>query len=266
LEHSKPSELVQDARKYIKDLADFVKQKDLLTLDDNQPLEIRVMPEYMRGVAVAFCESPGPLEKNLKSYYDIMPMPSDWKSEQVESFLREYNRYSLQNLSIHEGMPGHYVQGYYSNRYQSVLRSVFASGPMVEGWAVYAERFMTDSGWDNNDPRMKMIQLKWYLRAVMNTILDQKIHSYGMTEQDAMEMMTREGFQEQSEAAGKWRRACLSSAQLSTYFAGFQEIWDLRKDWEKKKGKDFKLKEFNEKFLSYGSPSVKYIREMMLGK
>ncbi|MBI1804120.1 MAG: DUF885 domain-containing protein [Ignavibacteriae bacterium] len=265
LDHPKKEEVMDVIKKIIPDLEQFIVQHDLLTLDPTQPLVVREMPEYERGVAVAFMESPGPLEKNMKSFYDVLPIPNEWTPEQVESFLREYNNWSLKDLSIHEGVPGHYVQGYYSNRYPSIIRSVFGSGSMVEGWAVYAERMMVEQGYQNNDARMKLINLKWYIRVVINAILDQKIHAGDMTEQQAMDLMTKEGFQEEREAAGKWRRANLTSAQLSTYFVGFQEIWDLREAYKQKMGDKFSLKEFHEKFMSFGSPPVKYIRESMLG-
>jgi uncharacterized protein (DUF885 family) len=244
----------------------FVREKDLLTLDPTQPLVIRETPEYERGVSVASLEAPGPLEKNMKSFYNVTPISPDWTPEQVESYLREYNTWSLRDLSIHEGIPGHYVQLYYGNRFPSIIRSVFGSGPMVEGWAVFAERMMVDEGYMNHDPRMKLINLKWYIRSVLNAIIDQRIHAYGMTQQEMMDLLTKEGFQEEREAAGKWRRANLTSAQLSTYFVGYQEIEDLRNAYRQQQGERYTTKAFNETFLSFGSPSVKYIREMMLGK
>ncbi len=265
LDHPSKEAMMDSIRAIIPTLDRFIREHDLLTLDPSQPLVIRETPEYERGVSVASLESPGPLEKNLKSYYNVMPIPNDWTPEQVESFLREYNSWSIRELSIHEGVPGHFVQGYYSNRFPSVLRGVFASGSMVEGWAVFAERMMVDAGYMDGDPRMKLINLKWYIRSVLNAIIDQRIHAYGMTQQEMMDLLVREGFQEEREAAGKWRRANLTSGQLSTYFVGYQEIADLFDAWKAKKGAAFTIKEFNERFLSYGSPPVKYLRELLLG-
>jgi uncharacterized protein (DUF885 family) len=264
LEHPKKEDLMDSIKSIIPQLEKFITDHDLLTLDSSQPLTIRETPEYERGVSVASLEAPGVLEKNMKTFYNVTPVPNDWTAEQVESFLREYNNWSLVDLSMHEGVPGHYVQLYYSNKNPSIVRSVFSSGPMVEGWAVYAERFMTDAGFGNSDPRMKLINMKWYIRAVINAILDNKIHAGKMTEKEAMSLMTKEGFQEEREAAGKWKRANLTSAQLSTYFVGFQEIWDLREAYKKKMGDKYSLKDFNETFLSHGSPPVKYIRELMI--
>lgn len=266
LDHPKKDELMDVIKKVIPDLEEFITKKELLTLDQAQPLVIRETPEYERGVAVASMESPGPLEKNLKSFYNVTPIPDDWTPEQVESYLREYNNWSIRELSIHEGVPGHYVQAYYANRCPSILRNVYGSGSMVEGWAMYAERMMIEQGYMDNDPRMKLINLKWYIRCVLNAIIDQKIHAYGMTEKDMMDLLTKQGFQEEREAAGKWRRANLTSAQLSTYFVGFQEIWDLREAYKQKMGQAFSVKKFHEEFLSHGSPTVKYIQELMLGE
>jgi uncharacterized protein (DUF885 family) len=266
LDHPRKDEVMDVIKKIIPDLEEFVTKHDILTLDPTQPLVIRETPEYERGVSVASMESPGPLEKNLKSFYNVTPIPDDWTPEQVESYLREYNNWSLRDLSIHEGVPGHYVQLYYANRYPSIIRNVYGSGSMVEGWAVYAERMMADEGYMNKDPRMKMIQLKWYIRVVLNAIIDQKIHAYGMTQPEMMDLLMKEGFQEEREAAGKWRRANLTSSQLSTYFVGFQEIWDLREAYKKKMGASFNLKKFHEDFLNHGSPTVKYIQELMLSE
>lgn len=264
LEHPKPNEIMDRIKSDLRYLTQFVKEKNLLTLDESKPLVVRETPEYQRGVAVASLEAPGPLEKNMKTFYNVSPIPEDWTPEQVESYLREYNYYSLLELSIHEAIPGHYVQLYYSNRCPSIVRSVFWSGPMVEGWAVYAERLLIENGLLNNDPKMKLIHLKWYIRVVINAILDHKIHAGNMTQEEAMDLMMREGFQEKAEAEGKWKRACLTSAQLSSYFTGFQEIMSLREEYMKKKGEKFNIKEFNENLLSHGSPPVKYLREILL--
>lgn len=264
LEHPRPNEIMDRIKSDLNYLTQFVKEKNLLTLDENQPLVVRQTPEYQRGVSVASLEAPGPLEKNMKTFYNVSPIPDDWTPEQVESYLREYNYYSLLELSIHEAIPGHYVQLYYSNRCPSIVRSVFWSGPMVEGWAVYAERLLIENGILNDDPKMKLIHFKWYLRVIINAIIDHKIHAGNMTQDEALDLMIREGFQERAEAEGKWRRACLTSAQLSSYFTGFQEIMSLRDEYKRKKGEKFNIKEFNESLLSHGSPPVKYLREILL--
>jgi uncharacterized protein (DUF885 family) len=243
--------------------SEFVRAKNLVTMPD-APVKVIAMPEFQRGVALAYCDPPGPLDKGLDTFYAVSPIPDDWTKKQVDSFLREYNTRSIEELTIHEAMPGHYLQLWHSNKYPSVLRAVLYSGSFVEGWAVYAEKVMADQGYLDNDPLYHLIHLKWDLRQISNAILDQAIHVDGMSEKDAMQMMTVKAFQEEREAAGKWTRARLTSAQLPTYFVGWQEHLDLRAEAEKRAGDKFDLKAYHDKLLSFGSPPVRYVRELML--
>jgi uncharacterized protein (DUF885 family) len=240
----------------------FVREKDLISLADD-PLEIVPMPEFRRGVALAYCDSPGPLDRGLKTFYAVSPIPEDWTDTQVDSFLREYNTRSIHNLTIHEAMPGHYLQLAHSNRYPSPLRGVLMSNPFVEGWAVYTEQVMAEAGYLNGDPLMHLIQLKWYLRSIGNAILDQAVHVEGIEREAAMQLMIRDTFQEEREASGKWVRAQLSSAQLPTYFVGAQEHFALREEARKRWGRDFTLKRYHDTVLSFGSPPVRYVRALM---
>jgi uncharacterized protein (DUF885 family) len=265
-EHLPPADgIVEVARQQLQQATDFVIENNLVTMPDD-PVEIIIMPEFQRGVSVAYLDSPGPLDKGQSTFYAVAPLPSDWDEDQVRSFLREYNLYSLQNLTIHEGVPGHYLQLALSNRYPSTLRGVLGSGPMIEGWAVYAERLMIDEGYQDNDPLQRLIMLKWYLRAVTNAIIDSAIHVDGMTRDEAMRLMIEGGFQEEREAAGKWVRAQLTSSQLSTYFVGYQEWLELRKAVEEAWGDEFTLRRYHDQVLSYGSPPVKYVRALVLGE
>lgn len=256
-------EIVEIAKRQLEQTTDFVRERNLVRVPED-PIEIIIMPEFQRGVAVAYLDAPGPLDKGQKTFYAVAPLPEDWSDEQVKSFLREYNLYSLQDLTIHEAMPGHYLQLSHANEYPSVLRALLASGPFIEGWAVYAERLMIEEGYLDGDPLMRLINLKWYLRAVVNTILDQAIHIDGMTRDEAMRLMVEGAFQEESEAAGKWVRAQLTSAQLSTYFVGYQEHADLRAEVEALWGDDFTLRRYHDRLLSFGSPPGRYLRALML--
>lgn len=237
----------------------FVREKELVTVPDT-PLKIIVLPEFQRGVAIAYCDSPGALEPEGETYYAVSPTPADWTEARRVSFFREYNDYMLHDLSVHEAMPGHYLQIAHSNRFRAptLVRAVFASGTFIEGWAVYAERVMADAGFGG--PEVRMQQLKMRLRAIINTILDNKVHTAGMTEKEAIDLMTRRGFQEEGEAVGKWRRACQSSTQLSTYFVGAVEHDDLRAAMERKEGAAFNLKRYHDRVLSRGSPAMKHVR------
>jgi uncharacterized protein (DUF885 family) len=256
-------ELVAAATAALEQTTAFVIENDLVSVPDD-PIEIVLMPEFQRGVAVACSDSPGPLDVGQKTFYAVAPLPEDWTAEQDRSFLREYNLLSIEDLTIHEAMPGHYLQLAHSNRYPSVLRAVLSSGTFIEGWAVYAERTMIAEGYLEDDPLMRLINLKWYLRTVVNAIIDQAIHVDGMTRDEAMRLMIEGGFQEEREAAGKWTRAQLTSTQLSTYFVGYQEHIDLRREVEARSQEAFSLKSYHDEVLSYGSPPGKYVRALLL--
>ncbi len=262
-EHPARDKVVDDAKTALKSATDFVREKNLVTLPD-APVDVILMPEFQRGVAVAYCDSPGPLDKNLATFFAISPIPDDWSDKQSESFLREYNSRMIHLLSIHEGIPGHYLEGWHSAKFPSTLRAVLRSGMFAEGWAVYTEKMMTDAGYLDNDPLFRLVQEKFYLRTIANAILDQGVHVDGWDRAKAMHLMTHDAFQQESEAAGKWIRAQLSSAQLPTYFVGVQEHFDTRKAVEARLGDAFDLKAYHDQVLSYGAPPVRFVRELML--
>ena len=258
-----PDGIVAVAKQQLQQAIDFVIEKNIVTMPD-EPVEIILMPEFRRGVSIAYLDAPGPLDKEQPAFYAVSPLPADWTEEQIQSFLREYNIYSIQDLTIHEGVPGHYLQLALSNRYPSTLRAVLGSGPFIEGWGVYAEQMMISEGYLDHDPLMKLINLKWYLRGITNAMIDSAIHVDGMSRDAAMDLMIEGGFQEEREAALKWVRAQLTSAQLSTYFVGYQEHIEMRAALEKAWGDEFTLRRYHDQALSYGSPPVKYVRALML--
>ncbi|MCW0372928.1 DUF885 domain-containing protein [Xanthomonas sacchari] len=262
-QHPARDKVVEAAKASLADATDFVRKKDLVTLPD-APVDIILMPEFQRGVAVAYCDSPGPLDKNLKTFYAVSPIPDDWTTQQADSFLREYNSRMIHLLSIHEGVPGHYVEGWHSAKFPSTLRGVLRSGVFAEGWAVYTERMMQEQGYLDNDPLFHLVQLKFYLRSIANALLDQGVHVDGWSKEQALHLMVHDTFQQQSEAEGKWVRAQLTSAQLPTYFVGVQEHLDLRKAMQDKLGDKFNLKAYHDQVLSYGAPPVRFVRELML--
>lgn len=255
--------VVDDAKAALAQSTEFVRKHDLMTLPD-APVDIILMPEFQRGVAVAYCDSPGPLDKNLKTFYAVSPIPDDWTDKQVDSFLREYNSRMIHLLSIHEGTPGHYLEGWHSGKFPSTLRAVLRSGLFAEGWAVYTERMMQEQGYLDNDPLFHLVQLKFYLRTIANAILDQGVHVDNWSREQAMHLMTHDAFQQESEASGKWIRAQLTSAQLPTYFVGAQEHFDTRKAVQDKQGANFNLKAYHDQILSYGAPPVRFARQLML--
>ncbi len=263
-ERPKRNELVETATKMTEIARKFVIEKDIITLPDG-PVKVILMPEFQRGYAVAYCDSPGPLDKNLATYYAVSPVPDDWNDAQSDSFLKEYNMRGIQDIAVHEAMPGHYVQLFHANSCKSILRAVLSSGSFIEGWAVYAERVMVEQGFKSDDPLYRLTQLKVYLRTITNALIDQAIHCEGMGEEEMMKLLTQTAFQEESEARGKWRRAQLSYTQLSTYFVGFLEHFETREVYKAKQGATFNLKKYHDSVLAFGSPPMKYARALLMG-
>jgi uncharacterized protein (DUF885 family) len=260
--HPTNETIIPQATRTLAETTAFVKEKRFVTVFD-EPLEIVPTPEFQRGVAVASCSPAGPLEKNKKTFYYISPTPEDWPPERVESFFREYNDSMLQDLTIHEAMPGHYLQLAHANRFRAptLVRAVVFSGTFVEGWATYAEQVMADAGYGG--PEVRMQQLKMRLRMILNAVIDQKIHTEGMTEEEAIARMKNDAFQEEGEAVGKWKRARLSSTQLSTYYVGNTEMNDIRAAWEKNHGKYPDLRSLHDAMLSFGNAAPKYVKERL---
>lgn len=257
--------LVEVATQTVEVARQFVKSRDLITLPAG-PVQVILMPEFQRGFSVAYCDSPGPLDKNLATFYAVSPIPNDWTDEQTTSFLREYSTRGITDIGVHEAMPGHYVQLYHANTYPSVLRAILGSGSFIEGWGVYAEHLMVEQGFHADDPLYQLTQLKVLLRAISNAIIDQAIHCEGMTRDEMMKLLTETTFQEEREAAGKWRRAQLSVTQLSTYFLGYSEHLEACAEAEKRKGSAFRLKAYHDGILSFGSPPMRYARQLYFGE
>jgi len=260
--HVAREDFVNEIKRQIPVLQDWVVSHNLLTLDPNKPLEVRATPAYAAGVAGASIDAPGPYRPQDRTFYNVTPLDGA-TAEAAESSLREYNHWILQILNIHEAIPGHYAQLVYANRSPSIVKSIFGNGAMVEGWAVYGERMMLESGYGDNAPEMWLMYSKWNLRSVTNTILDYSVHVLGMTEEQAIDLLTRQAFQTRSEAVEKWHRVQVSSVQLTSYFSGYSEIMELREQRKQQLGAKFNLKEFHEQFLSYGSAPVRVIKGLM---
>jgi uncharacterized protein (DUF885 family) len=228
-QHPAADDLLDFCRRELGEVEAFCRERDLIGLSD-EPLEIQWTPVFLRSFGGAMLTSPGPLEQGQKAFFAITPTPADWTAEQRESYLREDNDRQLRLLTIHEAVPGHYLQGVYANRVASLPRAVFASGLFAEGWAVYVTQVMMDVGYGADDPALLLVHWKFYLRSITNAIIDSRIHCDGMTEEEAVQLMVEGGFQEEAEARSKYDRARLSSTQLSTYFTGSMEMWDIERE------------------------------------
>jgi hypothetical protein len=262
-EHGSPESLITDARATVGKIQEFIRAKDILRLPEPDRCQVIEMPEFRRGNSLAYLESALPLDPSGVSSYAVSPPPADWGADRVRSFLEEYNQHMLQVLTIHEAYPGHYVQLEYSNRCPSLIRKVLQSGVFIEGWAVYTEQMMLDQGYGDGSLPLRLNQLKFYLRAVANTILDHKMHCTEMTDDEAFQFLTEGAYQSEGEAKLKIIRAKQSSTQLSTYFVGRMAHYRLRQQIQREMGEAFELGRFHEAVLDHGSVPMKYLPELV---
>jgi uncharacterized protein (DUF885 family) len=265
VDHPKADELLDFCRAENTRIQAFIAQRDLVGLAD-EPLQIVWTPRFLRAFGGAMLIPPGPLDRGLDSFFAITPMPDEWSEDRRESSLRENNARMLRLLTIHEAVPGHYLQLAYSNRTDSLVRSIFWSGVFAEGWAVYVTQVMMDAGYGADDPALMLVHWKFYLRAITNTLMDLRIHAGSMTEQEAMTLMVDGGFQEEGEATNKWDRARLSSTQLCEYFLGSEGMHDLEAEARRRaavEGREFSYRPFLESVLAHGTPSLPVIRDIL---
>ena len=268
-QHATPETYMAEAKKALEQATAFVKEKDLVTLPPRSNLQVIETPEFMRGIyAVGGFNAAPPLQPELGAFFWITPIPKTWPKERIESKLREYNKYGLQHLTIHEAMPGHYVQLEYANDVQPksrrLLRNIFGNGPYIEGWAVYAQQLMTDQGYLDNSLGMHLTLGKQLLRVLANTILDVRLQTMGMTDQQALDLMIKDTYQEKEEATAKLQRAQLSSCQLPMYFAGWKGWLQVREKYKQKQGNNFSLKEFHERALKESAVPLPTLERLLV--
>jgi uncharacterized protein (DUF885 family) len=269
--HSTPAAYLDDARKDLDEARNFAGAKNLLTLPKNDNLQVIPTPEFERGIYGVGGFNPAPvLEPQLGAFFWITPIPADWPKPRVESKLREYNFYNLKLLTIHEAMPGHYVQGEFANaiepKSRRVLRAIYGNGPYVEGWAQYITQVMLDEGLLDNAPQLRLTLLKQELRVDANAIIDIRIQTNRMTDQQAMDLMENSTFQEHEEAVAKLQRVKLSSTQLPTYFVGWRDWLRVRELDKQTKGSAFSLHDFHDRALKEGAVPLPVLGRLLDGK
>jgi uncharacterized protein (DUF885 family) len=253
-QHTTPEHFMDEARKGLDVATEFVRQKHLVAFPSRSNLQVIPTPEFMRGTYGVAGFNPAPaFEPQLGAFYWVTPIPSNWPKERVDSKLREYNRFGLMQITIHEAMPGHYVQFEVADNLEPksrrALRNIFGNVPYVEGWALYTQQMMSEEGFMDNSVELRLTFYKQLLRSIANAILDIRLQTMGMTDQQALDLMINDTFQEREEATAKLQRAQLSSCQLPTYFVGLRGWLDTREEYKKRKGSAFMLSEFHDAAL-----------------
>ena len=261
----KRGEFLDRCREYCTELEAFLRAHDIVTMPDQIDLRVELTPEFNRGVPGASCDPPGVLESHLPTFFYVTPIPDSWNEEQVDDYLREYNLWNLRVLTVHEALPGHYVQLWHANRNKRLVPNALWNGAFAEGWAVYSEQLMFEAG-VQSDPRHELAQLKFWQRAVLNAMIDTGLHAGDMSEDEALRLLLEEGHQTKKVAEEKIRRAQVTSVQLSTYFVGWQQIAKLRDEQKAARGAAWSLREFNDALLAHGTPPIPYVRDIFFGE
>jgi uncharacterized protein (DUF885 family) len=269
LDHPRRDQLQATIESDILSITNFIREKKIVSLPTRGNLKVIPTPPFMRGIySVAGFASAPPLEPQAEAQYWVTPIDASVPDDKAESKLREYNNYTLKWLTLHEGLPGHYVQAEHANDIQPesrrLLRSLYGNGAYVEGWAEYGAQVMMDEGFLDNDPKFRMMMRKIRLRLLANTILDVRMQTMNMTDAEAMKLMTRDTFQTQAEAEGKLQRAKLSSAQLATYYVGLREWLALRKKYQDAAGANFDMLKYHDMVLDQGALPVPEIAKLVL--
>jgi uncharacterized protein (DUF885 family) len=262
MQHVSKAGYTGEVKQLVSDLTQWVQDHHLIAMDPDKPLKVRITPDYQQGATDASIDAPGPYNPGAPTFFNVAPLDS-LSPEQAESYLQEYNRWVLPILAIHEAIPGHYVQLIYANKSPSLIKSVFANTATVEGWAVYGERMMMESGYGSDTAEQWLFYYKWNLREICNVLLDYGVHVQGMSEAEALQLLTHEAFQTDEEARGKWRRVQLTAVQLDAYYAGSSAILALRERLKREQAGQFTLEGFNERLLSFGSAPLSLISELV---
>lgn len=270
-DHTTPDHLLDEVSSQAKSIRQFIIDKSLLRLSSRDNMKIVPTPPFLRGIfSVAGFHAAPALEPQAEAQYWVTPIEPGTPADKAESKLREYNNWMLLYLTMHEALPGHYTQFEHANDVtppaRRVFRQVTGSGPYAEGWGEYGVKEMVDAGYANDDPRFVLMVLKIRLRVVINAILDIRLQSMHMTDQQALDLMERQGFQTKAEAQGKLLRAKLSSGQLITYFVGFHQWINFRDRYQKAAGAKFDLKRFNDDALNEGPLPVPLVEQIMMAR
>jgi uncharacterized protein (DUF885 family) len=268
-DHTTRDQLQKTIESQLANITQFIRDKKIVSLSSRDNLKVIPTPPFLRGIySVAGFHNAPPLEPQAEAEYWVTPIDPKTPAASVESKLREYNNYTLQWLSIHEALPGHYIQFEHLNNLQPerrrLLRSLYGNGAYVEGWAEYIAQVMMDEGFLNHDPRFRMVMRKIRLRVISNAVLDIKMHTMGMTDAQAMDLMTQDAFQTEAEAEGKLQRVKLSSTQLPTYYVGLREWLAFRKKYQAAAGANFDLLKFHDRVLDEGPLPVPIVEKLAM--
>ena len=260
------SELLAVTQANLDSLAQFVRDKQIIDLPPAPPARVVETPPFLRATTSASMDTPGPFEKVATEAYFNMTLPDPtWPQEEQDDFMRSWYRQMISNVSVHEVWPGHYVQFLYAKDYPSDVRKVFGTASNFEGWAHYCEQMMLDGGLHADDPRYRLAEVQDALLRDVRFIVGIKMHTEGMTVEQAQDMFVKEAYVPAAVAESEAKRGT-SDATYGYYTMGKLMILKLREDYKTKMGDAYSLKDFHDTFIKLGPLPLPLIRRAMLGE
>lgn len=266
-DHPKPQDLLAQTQAELDALGRFMTDNHIVTIPPGSPpAQVKETPPFMRATTSASMDTPGPFEKaKLRGFYNMtLPDPS-WSAEKQEDFMRQWFYPLITNVSVHEVWPGHYLQFLYASQFPTDVRKVLGSNSNVEGWAHYCEQMVIDEGFHAGQPQYRLAQLVDALLRDARFIVGIRMHTQGMTYEQAVEFFEKEGYQPRPVAESEAKRGT-SDALFGYYTMGKLAILKLRADYQKKMGPAFRLQEFHDRFIAMGPLPLPLVREAMLGE
>jgi uncharacterized protein (DUF885 family) len=260
------SELLAVTQGNLDSLAQFVRDEQIIDLPQAPPARVVETPPFLRATTSASMDTPGPFEKVATEAYFNMTLPNPaWPQAEQDDFMSAWYRQMISNVSVHEVWPGHYVQFLYAKDYPSDVRKVFGTASNFEGWAHYCEQMMLDEGLHDGDPRYRLAEVQDALLRDVRFIVGIKMHTDGMTVEQAQDMFVEEAYLPRPVAESEAKRGT-SDATYGYYTMGKLMILKLREDYKTKMGDAFSLKDFHDTFIKLGPLPLPLIRRAMLGE
>jgi uncharacterized protein (DUF885 family) len=266
-DHPTADKLLSSAQQQLDSLRQFLIDKKIITVPGGAQAKVAETPSFQRATTFASMDTPGPYEMKASEAYYFVTLPDrSWSKEKQEEYLEGYNFPLLSNVSVHEVWPGHYTQFLWlkNNPDLSKVRKLTGAGSNSEGWAHYAETMVLDEGLYNKDPRYRLAQLVDALLRDCRYIVGIRMHTEGMTMEQAQEFFVKEGHQVPVVGEMETKRGTGDPTYLM-YTLGKLEILKLREDYQRKMGAQFSLQEFHDRFIKAGNPPVKIVRRELMG-
>lgn len=261
--HPQSSELLQTYKNEMESARDFVLQKELVTIPEDEHLDVIPTPSFSRPILpYAAYSSPAQFEKQQTGHFYVTLIDEDLSQERKEEILKGHPSFGIPVIALHEGYPGHHLQLVIANKLKNRLRRLLETTVFIEGWALYCEEMMYEAGF-YPDPRSRLLQLKDQLWRACRVIIDVGLHTKTMTYEESIDLLVNDAKLERVHAQKEVTRYTYTPTQPMSYLIGKKQILELKNDYQRKHGSDFDLRDFHDRLLGFGSIPVCLIRKAL---